>query len=110
MIYFSYIYFTNAFSALNPIALFQKINQQSYGFTFTYSTFAFIPTEETTMLALKSYSSSATPFFPMPTSKDFTINNLPIDSFRLGYSNVSGLTNTFSGDILFINNSFTGCG
>lgn len=108
-IYFSYLYLTNAYSAEHPISLFQAINQDFYGYVLSYSVFAYSPSTESSLLAVRTYSSSNSPFFPLTTHSYFTPSGTSIDTFLIGYADYSAYPLVYTADVLLINSSYSGC-
>jgi len=107
-IYFSYIYFTNIFTANNAMALYQGFNQASNSYQFFYASFAYSPSEQTLFMVVKSYSSATTPFFSLNSVKILDSSGSSIDSFSLGYSNPA-MGVTYSADAFIFSYSSNPC-
>jgi hypothetical protein len=110
VVLFGYIYISNAYAANTPISLFPYITETNHGYVLSYANFAFTPSVSNTLIAIKTYSSTSSPFFPLSTYRDFTSTGTAIDSFVMGYYNLSGTGVAITSDILMVNASFEGCG
>lgn len=110
IIFFAFIYITNAYAANTPISLFPYITEINYGYVLSYANFAYTPSASNTLLAIKTFSSTSSPFFPLSTYRDFTSTGAAIDSFVMGYYNLTGTGVVITSDILMVNASFEGCG
>ncbi len=52
----------------------------------SYANFAYLPSEEQTLMAIRSYTSSLVNFFPLITFKNFGGSGSAIDTFIIGYN------------------------
>jgi hypothetical protein len=107
-IYFAYIYFTNIFSANNVMALYQGFNQTSNSYKFSYASFAYTPSEQTLFMAIRSYSSFATPFLNLNSVKILSNSGSDIDNFSIGYS-PPAVGVTYAADALVFSQSSNPC-
>lgn len=98
---FSYIYITNAYTSRRVGTLFPDVNQTYYGYLVSYAQFTYTPTDQTIVMAVKTYESTNNPFFKLTAYKDYSSTGSAIDQFIIGYQNQSSVT--YMADLFMFN-------
>lgn len=104
-----YIYYNSNYVGDRVIAIFQQINQAFYSYFVPYQPFAFTPSTNNIMYALRQYDSSTIPFINTQIVQNYNYITGENPQMMLGYSFPSGIPTKFNSDIFFFNSSYSGC-
>jgi hypothetical protein len=108
-ILFAYLYLSNVYSATRIAAVFPYLSNTFYGYTLNYARFNYHPADGSLLLAVKTYSTSSSPFLKLNTFKDFTGSGLAVDQFVIGYDNVTSGGAAYTADVFLLNASTSSC-
>jgi len=104
-----YIYYNRNYVGDRVIAIFQQINQVFYSYFVPYQPFAFSPSTNNIMFALRQYDSSTTPFINTLLVQNYNYITGLSPQMMLGFSFPSGIPTKLNSDIIFFNSSYSGC-
>lgn len=108
-ILFAYIYISNVYAATRAVCLFQYIDEVNYGYVLLYSKFSYTPSRSTLLMAVKTYTTSSSPFLQLNPYKSLITTGTAIEHFYIGYNNIGGGGVSYTSDVFLINSTTGSC-